>query len=457
MGLSLELNNQEEFQQEEGGNHVGEEGDLLGLAGKDLDDGVGDEAQADGVADGAGNRHPDEHQGDGDHLVQVVKLHVLEAHEHQHTHIDEGGGGGGGGDDGRNGGDEDAGQEEDAGGEGGKAGAAACLHAGGGFHEGGDGGGAGAGPRHGAQGVGEKGFLHLGHVAVLVHHPGAGGGAHQGTDGVKHVNHAEGDDEGDGGEPTHLEEALEVELEEGGGHHVAEGGNKGGGCQGGEGVLSQHGGPRPVNHRGNEHPRQNGALDALLRQDDNGKEADKHGGHLEHHGGVPGAHGGLGHAGGEGPEEIPHHKEGTAGLGIDAGVGAKADVHQHQADGGGDAQTNPQGDGVHNLLPDVEDGEDDEDDALHQDNHQGGLEAVHIAHAGEGGNVGYHNGKKAVEAHAGSQSKGLVGQEGHAEHGKGGGQAGGQKNAVPQGGAHIKAGEQVGVQGDDVSHRHEGG
>ena len=456
-GTIAELNDEEELQQEQRRDHIGQNGNLLGLAGEHLDDGVGDQAQADGVADGAGNGHSNEHHGNGDHLVHVAEVHVLQAHKHQHAHVDQGGGGGCRGDDGRNGGNEDAGQEEDPGGEGGEAGTASGLYTGGGFYKGGDGGGAGAGPCHSAKRIGEQGLLHVGHIAVLVHHPGPGGGANQGADGVEHIDHAEGNDQSNGGEPADLEEALEVELKEGGGHHVREGGNKAGGSQGSEGIAPQGEGSGPIDDRGHQHPQKDSALDALLCQDDDGEEANEGGDHLEDHGGIAGAYGGAGYAGGEGAEEVPHHKEGTAGLGVDAGVGAEANVHQHQADGGGDAQPDPQGDGLHDLFPDVQYREDDKDDTFNEDDNQGGLEAGHVGHSGEAGDVGHHHSEKAVEAHSRGQGKGLVGQEGHAEHGKGGRQAGRHKDAVPQGGAHIKVGEQVGIQGDDIGHRHEGG
>ena len=42
-----------------------------------------------------------------------------------------------------------------------------------------DGGGTGAGARDRTDGVGEQGLLHVGHLALLIHHAGAGGGAHR--------------------------------------------------------------------------------------------------------------------------------------------------------------------------------------------------------------------------------------------------------------------------------------
>ena len=213
-----------------------------------------------------------------------------------------------------------------------------------------------------------------------------------------------------------------------------------------------------MDHGGGQHPDEHRALHALLGQQHDDEQAHEQGDHRQHHGGVSGAHGIAGGLGGERAEEVLHHEELVEVLIGDVDVGAEADVHQHQADGGGDAQPHAQGDGFHDLLPDVEKGQGDEHDALNEDDHQGGLEALHIAHAGDAHDVGHHHGEEGVEAHAGGQAEGLVGQEGHAEHGDGGGDAGGQEHAVPQVlTACAIVGQDVGVQGDDVGHRHERG
>ena len=111
------LHDGEELDKEQRGNHVGQNADILSLAGEHLDKGVGDEAQADGVADGAGDRHTDEHDGHRQHLVHVAEVHILEALEHQNADIDQRGGGRSAGDDGGDGGEEHAGEEQDARGE----------------------------------------------------------------------------------------------------------------------------------------------------------------------------------------------------------------------------------------------------------------------------------------------------------------------------------------------------
>ena len=410
------------------------------------------------MADGAGNGHTDQHDGHGNHLVHIRKVHLAQTLQHQNAHIDQRGGGSCGRNDGGDGGDEHTGQEQHAGGQCSQTGAAAGFHAGGGFDEGGNGGGTGAGAHHGAHGIGKQGFLHVGHIALLVHHAGPGGGADQGADGIEHIDDAEGDGQRNDGEPADLHQACEVKLEEGGVDHILHRGQEGSTGQGCEGIgVQEDKGAAPMDHGGDQHTDQHSALDALLGQRNDGKQADEHGDHGQNHGAVAAAHGALGHAGSQCAEEITHHEEGAAVFAVNSGVGAQADVHQHQTDGGADAQADAQGDGLDDLVADIENGQNDEHDAFDQNDDQRGLEGGQIAHTGQAYDVAHHHSKEAVQAHAGGHGEGLVGQKCHAEHTDGGGDAGCHEHAIPQGAAGVKIGQQVGVQGDDVGHGHEGG
>ena len=168
----------------------------------------------------------------------------------------------------------------------------------------------------------------------------------------------------------------------------------------------------------------------------------------------------LDDAGGHGAEEVTQHIEGAGvavALGIDSHVGAKADVHQHQTDGGADAQTDAQRDSVHDLVADVEHAQQQEHDALHQNDAQHRLKGAGVVSVQHGGHIAGDDGEEAVQTHAGRHDEGLVGQKRHAHRADGAGDAGGQKNAVPEGSANGEVGQQVGVQGDDVRHGHEGG
>ena len=168
----------------------------------------------------------------------------------------------------------------------------------------------------------------------------------------------------------------------------------------------------------------------------------------------------LDDAGGHGAEEVTQHIEGglvVVSFGIDAHIGAKTDVHKHQTDGGTDAQTYAQRDGVHDLVADVEHAQQQEHDALHQNDAQHRLKGAGVVGVQHGGHVAGDHGKEAVQPHAGCHNEGLVGQKSHAHRADGAGDAGGQENAVPKRGANGEVGQQIGVQGDDVRHGHEGG
>ena len=94
------LGNQEELDEEDQGQNVGQGRNLLGFAGDHLHDGVGDQRQADTVADGAGNGHGQQHDAHGQQLGRIGKVDVLQIAQHQDTNIDQRGRGCSSGDDG---------------------------------------------------------------------------------------------------------------------------------------------------------------------------------------------------------------------------------------------------------------------------------------------------------------------------------------------------------------------
>ena len=105
--------------------------------------------------------------------------------------------------------------------------------------------------------------------------------------------------------------------------------------------------------------------------------------------------------GGHGAEEVTHDIEGigvAVPLGVNAHVGANADIHQHQADGGADAQPHAQRDGVNDLITDVEHAQQQEHDALHQDDAQYRLEGAGVVGVQHSGHVARHHGEEAVQA-----------------------------------------------------------
>ena len=103
--------------------------------------------------------------------------------------------------------------------------------------------------------------------------------------------------------------------------------------------------------------------------------------------------------------------------------------------------------GVEDGLAHIGQRQHDEDDAFNKDGQQSHLPAV--AH-------GEHNGvgKVGVQAHAGCQCKRIVGKQSHKRSANKGCQRGGDQHSL---GIHARCGQDVGVDGKDVSHGHEGG
>ena len=154
-----------------------------------------------------------------------------------------------------------------------------------------DGGGTGAGARDRTDGVGEQGLLHVGHLALLIHHAGAGGGAHQSADGVEHIDHAEGDDQSDGGKPANLCKSPEVKLKQCGGSHISESRYEGCGCQRSKGIGSQEDSLScPVDDAGDQHTQQYSTLNTSLCQNNNSKQTYEHGDNGQNHCGIARTH-----------------------------------------------------------------------------------------------------------------------------------------------------------------------
>lgn len=157
------------------------------------------------------------------------------------------------------------------------------------------------------------------------------------------------------------------------------------------------------------------------------------------------------------PKKVDRTKNGAALFAVKAGVRAEADVEQHKADGRGDADADAEGNGLNDLFADGEKREDDEENALDKDDAHCGGEGFLVAQAGERCDVCNDDGEKAVQSHAGSHCERLVRGKGHDEHADGGGYAGCHEDRIPQRSAGREVGQQVGVEGNDISHCHEGG
>ena len=136
------------------------------------------------------------------------------------------------------------------------------------------------------------------------------------------------------------------------------------------------------------------------------------------------------------------------GIAVDDELGVlQADECHEQADADADSALQRHGDGVEDGLTHVGQAQNDEDDALHKDGHQGQLPAV--AHGQDNG-----VGEVGVQAHAGGQRERVVGQQSHQGRTDERCQRGGDQDGV---GVHAGSGQDAGVDRKDVGHRHKGG
>ena len=114
---------------------------------------------------------------------------------------------------------------------------------------------------------------------------------------------------------------------------------------------------------------------------------------------------------------------------------------------------------IHDLLTHIQHGKDQENDTLDQYDAECRLKGLKIGHARQSDDVCDNDGKEAVQSHAGRHCKGLVGNECHHENTDCGCNTGCQENTVPKfrHGILSKTGQQVRIQGYNISHGHECG
>ena len=189
-------------------------------------------------------------------------------------------------------------------------------------------------------------------------------------------------------------------MEQGRGDHIRERGNKRGRRQRRERIHIQNKRfPGPVDHGGRQHSQQDRRPNALHAQQDNHEQAHKHGDHGQNHIGVFRAHGVAQDAGGHRAEEVPHDIEGggiAVALRVNSGVGAEADIHQHQADCRSNAKAHAQRDRADNLFPHAEDGQRDKHKALYQNNAQRRLKRAGVLRIEHSGDIAGDHGEETV-------------------------------------------------------------
>ena len=125
-----------------------------------------------------------------------MPVKLLDAGDHQNAHIDQGGCRRARRDQRGNGGEEHGNEEESGSGDGGKTGTATLSNTGSSFDEGGDSGGAADGTDGGSNCVCKHGLVHVGNFALVGQQIAPGAGTVEGAEGIKHIDHAEGESSG---------------------------------------------------------------------------------------------------------------------------------------------------------------------------------------------------------------------------------------------------------------------
>lgn len=368
-----------------------------------------------GDAVGEGHQHGGEERGDG--FAVVVPVDFGDGRHHNHADDDQHSAGGSRWDGQKNGAEEQREDKADDHHKGGQSGASAFGHAGSAFNVSGGGAGTQARAHGGGDGIGHENAAKPIHTPLLVHHIGPHRHADNGAKGVEHVEEKEGEHHHE-----HIpgEDVRPLEL--------AENGRYGGGHRH---RMVDVGGPEEDADDGSgQHTEQDAAF------------------HLQNH-----EDGGDGHS----DDEEEHRAvfgfaEGDERGGVvndDAGI-LQPDERDEESDARSDGVFQRGGNGIHNGLPDVGDGEDDEENALQQDGGEGKL--PRIAH-GEA----YGEDKEGVQSHAGRESEGLLGVNRHDEGAHNGRQRGGGEHRV---GGHpllVQSTENAGVDGQNIGHREESG
>jgi hypothetical protein len=432
---------QDVLQDEQHRQHVHQRADLLftGLAGDEVQQSPGDDADGNALGDAVGQRHGDDGQESRNGIGQIIKVNLRDSAQHVEADNDQRRSGG----EGRNGqeqrAEDDRQQEEDAGGHGSKAGTAALGDAGSALDIGGGSGGAQHSAHAGGDGVRQQRTLNTRQAAVLIQHIGLGGNADQGAQRIEQVNEEEGKHDG---EEVQDIQTGEVHLE-----HLAEGL-----AQSGEVKADERGGDDGIHagfrigdiqaaqlaedaeDPGDQDAVQNGALDLFDKHNRNDQHADQRQDRAD-------AHAVEGFA----LEALVGQQRRIA---VDDELGIlQAHKGDEQTDTHADSGFKGRRNGVEDGFPDAGEGQHDEDDAFRKDGHQRQLPGV--AHFQDD-----RVGKVGVQAHAGGQGKGIVGQQSHQRRADEGGQRGSDEDRV---GVHAGSRKDAGVDRKDIRHGHEGG
>ena len=449
----MQLVGNEEHHGEENADDPGARLDFLDLAGKELDQDVGDQAEGDAVGDVVGKRHNRHGEERGNRRGRIAPLDVLDAADHEDADIDQRGSRRTGRNQARDRREEHGDEEHHSAGDGGQAGTAAFRNTGGGFDEGGDGGGAANCAEAGRNSVRQHCLFHTGNIAVLVEQTADGAGAEQRAEGIEHIDHAEGKhgaDEGEdkaahtvGCDPCGEVKALgkhgaEADVEE-----VLERRDRveGQACCKAVIEAGNSEAEEVVKNGTADDAPEHSALDLLLgqRADDNNGED----GNDQRHDLAPG--------------DIAEHdvervqvNQGCAVIDDKTDI-LHADKGDEQTDAGCDGALNRLGNGFEDELAETGDGQENEDEAVNKDHDQSVL-------IGEAQTEANGVNEECIQTHAGGLRKGKSCQKADEQGAEHGGDCGCDVNrVVHRAGLAVKVAEHAGVDHQDVRHCHECG
>ena len=395
--------------------------DVLCLAGREVDEDIGDEAEADAVGDRVRHRDAgdDEECREGIRDLRPVDVDDVAHHEVADDH--EGAAGCSGAHDGDDRCEEGSDDEEDASEDRGQAGAATISCARGRLDECRDGGSAAEAAHSSSCGVDDQNLLDVLDRAIVVQEVALLGDCHGSAHRVEEVGHheREGIDKKDR-RRYDLRDAhgtIGIGLERSAEAREVESGN--------DAVRSSRDAQRNASDDSDDDADEKGARHLHRIKDDRGDDGDEADdeGRARH----------LAEA---------HHRGLT---GDDDAAVLEADHCDEEAKADGDGMAKRHRDCIHDSLAQATENEDEDRDALDEDDCHGGMPVSAIK-------SGERKGNNCVDAHAGSAGKRAVCEDAHEDRHDAGADARCRDSSI---GRHACDDHERGVDGDDVGHRQE--
>ena len=416
---------------------VHKRGDLLGLAGCNVQYGVGDDTEADTFGDGVHERHREDADECRDCLKDVIPLDLADLLHHEETDHDQCGCSGEGRNRQEQRREEQGQQEQEACRDCSQTCASAFCDTGSGFYEGCDRGSTEYSAAHCADSVGEEGAFDAGELALFVEELSFGSAADQGSQCIEHVDEQECEHND---YEVHAQNVGEVQLEEcgcnGSGHGNDSGRNDAVEACLGIGNIDAGDLADNAENPGCDDAQKDAALDIAEHQDRGDQDADdceKDGDSFIVEGAVF-----------KGSAEREYGYQGST-VHNDVGV-LQSDECDEKTDTNGNCDLEGRGNRVEDGLTNIGQRENNEDQTFHEDGGQCHLPG--ITHSEYDGVC-----EVRVQSHTCGEYEGQIRKERHQEGGNGRCQSGRGENRA---GVHSGCTQNAGVNGQNIGHCHEG-